>query len=85
MPHARIRPAWHEPMSESASPAGKPRRLSCARCAAIFECGSTVRACWCMAEDFRVPMPPGGANEDCLCPACLHKAAADRGLFATIR
>jgi hypothetical protein len=38
-----------------------------------------------MAEDFRVPMPPGGANEDCLCPACLHKAAADRGLFATIR
>ena len=36
----------------------KPRALTCARCGAAFECGSTVGKCWCAEEDFRLPMPP---------------------------
>jgi hypothetical protein len=51
-----------------------PRRLACARCGTTFECGSTAGQCWCAAEDFRLPMPAEG--EDCLCPACLRKMAA---------
>ncbi|MEJ0078075.1 MAG: cysteine-rich CWC family protein [Alphaproteobacteria bacterium] len=54
----------------------EPRRLTCARCGAPFECGSTVGHCWCAEEDFRLPMPAAG--EDCLCPACLRKAAAGK-------
>jgi len=48
----------------------KPRPLTCARCGAAFECGSTVGHCWCAEEDFRLPMPANAA-QDCLCPACL--------------
>ena len=51
------------------------RRLACARCGAAFECGSAAGNCWCAAEDFRLPLPPAGSTEDCLCPACLRKAA----------
>jgi hypothetical protein len=54
----------------------KPRALTCARCGAAFECGSTVGKCWCADEDFRLPLTPEGAAEDCLCPACLRKMAA---------
>jgi hypothetical protein len=54
--------------------AGKPRSLTCARCGAAFECGSTVGRCWCAEEDFRLPMP-ADSSEDCLCPACLRAAA----------
>jgi hypothetical protein len=54
----------------------KPRPLVCARCGAAFECGSTVGHCWCAEEDFRLPMPAADSGEDCLCPACLRKAAA---------
>jgi hypothetical protein len=61
-------------MSLSADPAPTSRRLSCARCGTAFECGSTVGSCWCAQEDFRLPMPADPA-EDCLCPACLRKAA----------
>jgi hypothetical protein len=53
----------------------KPRPLTCARCGTAFECGSTVGKCWCADEDFRVPMPPAGSAEDCLCPACLRAYA----------
>jgi hypothetical protein len=61
------------------------RSLTCARCGAAFECGSTAGACWCAAEDFRLPMPPAGSTDDCLCPDCLRRAARDRGaLSATL-
>jgi hypothetical protein len=62
-------------MTLSAAPAPRPRLLACARCGVAFECGSEVGACWCAAEDFRLPMPAAGSGEDCLCPACLRKAA----------
>ena len=52
-----------------------PRRLACARCGTEFECGSTVGKCWCAEEDFRLPMPPAGSDDDCLCPKCLRAAA----------
>jgi hypothetical protein len=51
------------------------RRLACARCGAAFDCGAATGACWCAAEDVRLPMPAAGSTEDCLCPACLRKAA----------
>ena len=51
------------------------RRLACARCGAAFECGVATGACWCFAEEFRLPMPAAGSAADCLCPACLRKAA----------
>jgi len=51
----------------------KPRNLICARCGAAFECGLRGE-CWCTAEPYQLPMPKA-ASEDCLCPACLRKAA----------
>jgi len=51
-----------------------PRRLACARCGAAFEC-APGGGCWCAAEPYRLPMGDA-AVEDCLCPACLRKAAA---------
>jgi hypothetical protein len=54
------------------------RRLACGRCGTAFEC-SLAGECWCDAEPYRLPMPkaePGA--EDCLCPACLRKAAAEQ-------
>jgi hypothetical protein len=52
------------------------RSLSCERCGAAFECGSgsAAHACWCMDEDYRLPMPEPAAG-DCLCPSCLRAAA----------
>jgi hypothetical protein len=55
------------------SEAPAPRRLACARCGAAFDCGLSGE-CWCAAEPYRLPMT-GDAREDCLCPACLRKAA----------
>jgi hypothetical protein len=55
--------------------APKPRPLTCQRCGAAFECGSTVGKCWCADEDFKLPMPPAGSAEDCLCPDCLRAHA----------
>jgi hypothetical protein len=52
-----------------------PRRLACARCGAVFECRSGG-GCWCADEPYRLPLTAAGAAEDCLCPACLRKAAA---------
>jgi len=51
-----------------------PRKLACARCGAQFEC-ALDGDCWCAAEPYRLPMT-NAAAEDCLCPACLRKAAA---------
>lgn len=55
--------------------AAPARRLACARCGVAFDCAQ-AGDCWCAAEPYRLPMP-GAASEDCLCPACLRKAAAD--------
>jgi hypothetical protein len=49
------------------------RRLSCARCGAVFDCTRT-QDCWCNEKSFRLPMPASDA-EDCLCPTCLTAAA----------
>jgi cysteine-rich CWC protein len=49
------------------------RRLACARCGTTFDCGLSAD-CWCAEEGFRLPMP-AAADADCLCPACLRKAA----------
>jgi hypothetical protein len=51
------------------------RHLVCARCGKQFECGPPGD-CWCAAEPYRLPMTEAGAEEDCLCPACLRQAAA---------
>jgi len=51
------------------------RRLTCARCGAAFDCGLSAE-CWCSAETYRVPMG-GDLSEDCLCPDCLRRAAAN--------
>ncbi|SMC28038.1 Predicted Fe-S protein YdhL, DUF1289 family [Andreprevotia lacus DSM 23236] len=52
-----------------------PARKTCARCGAVFECGSGGRdgGCWC-ADLPPVHALPSSANEggDCLCPACLE-------------
>jgi hypothetical protein len=51
-----------------------PRQLACAPCGASFECGLDAN-CWCAAEHYRLPMTKAWL-EDCLCPACMRKAAA---------
>lgn len=51
-----------------------PRKLACARCGAAFNCGLDGD-CWCAAEPYKLPMA-NAATENCLCPACLRKAAA---------
>jgi hypothetical protein len=53
-----------------------PRNLACARCGATFEC-RPGGGCWCAAEPYLLPMT-NAAIEDCLCPACLRKAADAR-------
>jgi len=57
-------------------PISTSRKLACARCGTVFECG-LGGTCWCAAEPYRLPMT-NAATEDCLCPACLRKAAADQ-------
>jgi len=74
--------AWRRLMMPSMSLAdAPPRRLTCARCGAAFDCGSTTGHCWCAEEDFRLPMPVAG--EDCLCPVCLRQAARERRALPT--
>jgi hypothetical protein len=50
------------------------RTLACARCGSVFEC-ARADGCWCAAEPYRLPLTAAGANEGCLCPACLRQAA----------
>jgi hypothetical protein len=59
----------------TAAQSNLPRRLACARCGTAFECGLSDD-CWCAAEAYRLPLTQAGADEDCLCPSCLRKAAA---------
>ena len=62
-------------MSLDSSAAQPPaRRLACARCGTTFDCG-LGGDCWCAALPYRVPLTDAGRSEDCLCPACLRKAA----------
>ena len=65
----------HEP--EKTPMPQSPRTLACARCGTAFECAQ-AGGCWCAAEPYRLPLTAAGANEDCLCPACLRKAAAQQ-------
>ena len=51
------------------------RAVTCAHCGAAFECGLSGE-CWCAAEPYRMPMT-SAAQDDCLCPDCLRKAAAN--------
>jgi len=53
-----------------------PRRLACARCGSVFECGAGTGDCWCAAEPYRLPLTRAGEIEDCLCPECLRRAAS---------
>jgi hypothetical protein len=55
-----------------APPAGRPRRLICARCGIAFECRLGAD-CWCAAEPRRVALPTD--DGDCVCPACLRRLA----------
>lgn len=52
------------------------RRVACARCGTTFECGLSG-GCWCADEPYRLPLTAAGVSEDCLCPACLRRAAAE--------
>jgi hypothetical protein len=54
-------------------PANAPRRIVCARCGSAFDCELSAD-CWCAAEPYRLPMTRA-LLEDCLCPACMRKAA----------
>jgi hypothetical protein len=57
------------------------RRVACARCGTVFDCGgSRDGACWCADESYRLPIPD--PDEDCLCPTCLRAAARASGLSA---
>jgi hypothetical protein len=62
--------------THEADAARAPRRLACARCGAAFDCGPGAD-CWCTAEPYRIPLTAAGMLEDCLCPACLRRAAAE--------
>jgi hypothetical protein len=55
------------------------RQLHCADCGTAFGC-SLSGECWCAAEPYRLRMTDALAQRDCLCPACLRKAAAAQGL-----
>ncbi len=54
------------------------RRLICEGCGQEFGCGrDDIGACWCNAEAYRLPLPAqAGPLADCLCPACLRRAAS---------
>ena len=57
------------------APVVKLRALTCARCGTAFDCGSAAGHCWCFDENYRLPLPPEGSAEDCLCPQCLKALA----------
>ena len=63
----------------TATPPLPSRRLACARCGTVFECGAGTGHCWCADEPVRLPLTPAGEAEDCLCPTCLRQAAAAAG------
>ena len=66
------------PMTLHTSPTlPTPRSLVCESCGAAFSCGLSAE-CWCAAETARLPLPEG--TGDCLCPACMRRAAAEPGM-----
>ncbi|PLX36815.1 MAG: hypothetical protein C0606_13485 [Hyphomicrobiales bacterium] len=51
----------------------------CPRCGTTFTCGAGTGSCWCMGEEFRMPLPvEGDAVQGCYCPECLRIVAAER-------
>ncbi|HEY7665253.1 MAG TPA: cysteine-rich CWC family protein [Xanthobacteraceae bacterium] len=54
----------------------RPRRLTCARCGAAFDC-ALAPDCWC-AGLAPLSLPAAASAQDCLCPACLRSASAGR-------
>ncbi|HMK80753.1 MAG TPA: cysteine-rich CWC family protein [Xanthobacteraceae bacterium] len=73
--HGRSPPAGAALDERRMTRTAQMRSLTCARCGAAFACAAATGACWCMAEDFRLPMPPADSSADCLCPACLRQTA----------
>ncbi|MDO8876883.1 MAG: hypothetical protein Q8M24_01870 [Pseudolabrys sp.] len=57
----------------------KPRSLNCCRCGTAFACTGDI-TCWCGAVPYRLRVTDIDAQRDCLCPACLRRAA-----IATVR
>lgn len=55
------------------------RCLRCERCGTDFSCGCDDGICWCIREEFRLPLPGTveGGPRDCLCPACLRAYASE--------
>jgi hypothetical protein len=51
-----------------------PRRLTCPRCGAAFDC-TLSDACWCTRQPIGLPVPEAGSGEDCLCPDCFKARA----------
>jgi len=52
------------------------RAKQCSVCNASFNCGDTLTAtCWC--NEFP-PIVELSANNDCLCPKCLHIASVQK-------
>jgi uncharacterized protein len=71
-------PGSYEAMNTEPIPQQLPiRRLACARCGTVFDCGAGGKdgGCWCMNEPVRAPLPVNAAG-DCLCPACMRAAAS---------
>src|SRR5712691_10335926 len=58
----------------------EPKRKSCSSCGVSFTCGftSAERGCWC--EMLPHVSLVAGADQDCLCPACLSEAIAKLAL-----
>ena len=51
-----------------------PRRLTCPRCGAGFDC-TLSDVCWCARQPIGLPLPEAGSDEDCLCPDCFKARA----------
>src|SRR5712692_6731319 len=53
----------------------RPKQKSCSSCGVSFSCGPAAgKGCWC--EDLPPVSLVAGADQDCLCPACLSAAIA---------
>ena len=58
----------------------QPKQKSCSSCGVSFSCGPAAgKGCWC--EDLPPVSLVAGADQDCLCPACLSEAIAKLALI----